>query len=141
VADKCDLHEEGFIPPSRLKILTLGFCCNPTITELSKMIFGSQLRVAIPTNDVLSYIFDNPKYDPDLPVFIDTNDPRRSISCNQARKTIRQLIAGFRARGLRKGDCVSIHSFNDVSSSCSAFRGRFPFLTVVVIAFAILDSN
>jgi hypothetical protein len=124
------------------------------------MIFESGPRVAIPTKDVLSYIFENPRYDPDLPVsimvvlasvasplmcvsqvFIDTSDPRRSISCKEARRTIRQLVAGFRATGLRKGDCVSIHSFNDVSSSYLAFGGKFLFPTAVVVAFPSLDSN
>lgn len=124
------------------------------------MIFESGPRVAIPTKDVLSYIFDNPRYDPDLSVsimvvlasvasplmcvsqvFIDTSDPRRSISCEEARRTIRQLVAGFRATGLRKGDCVSIHSFNDVSSSYLAFGGKFLFPTAVVVAFATLDNN
>ncbi|OXV05486.1 hypothetical protein Egran_06746 [Elaphomyces granulatus] len=78
------------------------------------MIFKPELRVAIPTKDVLSYTFDNPRYDQNLPVFVDTNDPNRSISFKQAHRTVRQLIAGFRAKGLEKGDCVSIHSFNDI---------------------------
>jgi long-subunit acyl-CoA synthetase (AMP-forming) len=47
-------------------------------------------------------------------VLIDAADTTRSLSSNQARKTIRQLVAGFRAAGLKKGDCVCIHSFNDI---------------------------
>lgn len=47
-------------------------------------------------------------------IYIDAHNPTRSISCNQARKLIRQIIAGLRAAGLQKGDCVLIHSFNDV---------------------------
>src|ERR1700761_1405195 len=50
-------------------------------------------------------------------IYIDAEDPRRSLSRRQAKQLIRQLIAGFQARSLRKGDCVCIHSFNDVSTT------------------------
>lgn len=50
-----------------------------------------------------------------MQVYVDTNDSTRTISCNQARVIIRQLIAGLRAAGVKPGDCIAIHSFNDVS--------------------------
>ncbi|CAG7939539.1 unnamed protein product [Penicillium olsonii] len=50
-------------------------------------------------------------------IYIDVHNPTRSISCNQARKLIRQIIAGLRAAGLQQGDCVLIHSFNDINYS------------------------
>ncbi|OJJ50311.1 hypothetical protein ASPZODRAFT_139618 [Penicilliopsis zonata CBS 506.65] len=79
------------------------------------MIFEPERRVELPTSDVLSYIFgESSSYDPDGPLYIDVGNPSRSISRNQARKIVRQLIAGFRAAGLKPGDCVSIHSFNDI---------------------------
>ncbi|CAI7594395.1 unnamed protein product [Penicillium glandicola] len=81
------------------------------------MIFEPAGRIMLPTKDLLSYIFDEPPYDQDQPIYVDVKDPTRSISCNQARKLIRQLIAGLRASGLQKGDCVLIHSFNDISYS------------------------
>ncbi|KAJ5526555.1 hypothetical protein N7513_010714 [Penicillium frequentans] len=81
------------------------------------MIFEPAERVLLPTKDLLSYIFDDPPYDQNKPIYIDAKNPRRSISCNQARSTIRKLIAGLRAAGLRKGDCVLIHSFNDINYS------------------------
>lgn len=81
------------------------------------MIFEPAERVLLPTKDLLSYIFDDPPYDQDKPIYIDTHNPSRTISCNEARKLIRRLIAGLRASGLRKGDCVLIHSFNDINYS------------------------
>ncbi|EER39172.1 adenylate-forming enzyme AfeA [Histoplasma capsulatum H143] len=76
--------------------------------------FKPEQYANLPSNDVLSWIFDNPSYDQDKPVYIDAKDPSNSISCNQARKIIRQLIAGLRAAGFEKGDCLNIHAFNDI---------------------------
>ncbi|KAJ5654696.1 hypothetical protein N7490_001699 [Penicillium lividum] len=81
------------------------------------MIFEPAERTILPTKDLLSYIFDSPQYDQDQPIYIDAKNPSRSISCNQARTTIRKLVAGLHAAGLRKGDCVLIHSFNDINYS------------------------
>ncbi|CAI7629089.1 hypothetical protein N7533_008242 [Penicillium manginii] len=81
------------------------------------MIFEPAERVLLPTKDLLSFIFDAPPYDQEKPIYIDAQNPSRSISCNEARKLIRRLIAGFRAAGLRQGDCVLIHSFNDINYS------------------------
>ncbi|KAJ5542743.1 hypothetical protein N7535_005167 [Penicillium sp. DV-2018c] len=81
------------------------------------MIFEPAVRTQLPTKDLLSHIFDEPQYDQDQPIYVDVHKPSRSISCNQARKIVRQLIAGLRAAGLQKGDCVLIHSFNDINYS------------------------
>ncbi|CAK4031062.1 acyl-coenzyme A synthetase [Lecanosticta acicola] len=64
--------------------------------------------------DILSWTFDHVKYDWDQPIYIDALKPERSISARQAKKLVRQLAAGFKAIGVQKGDCVSIHSFNDI---------------------------
>ncbi|GAB1205298.1 hypothetical protein APSETT445_003971 [Aspergillus pseudonomiae] len=47
-------------------------------------------------------------------IYNDASDPSRSISYNQARVIVRKLIAGLHAWGVQKGDCVAIHSFNDI---------------------------
>ncbi|KAL2850628.1 hypothetical protein BJY01DRAFT_233148 [Aspergillus pseudoustus] len=78
------------------------------------MFFEPTARVPIPSIDVLSYIFTEPKYDRNKPLYIDVANPSRSISYTEARKIVRQLIAGLRAWGLQPGDCVAIHSFNDI---------------------------
>ncbi|OOF93140.1 hypothetical protein ASPCADRAFT_209753 [Aspergillus carbonarius ITEM 5010] len=78
------------------------------------MIFEPAARAPVPCTDVISYIFSDPPYNHDDPIYIDVHNPTRSISYNQARSIIRQLIAGLRAWGVKKGDCVAIHSFNDI---------------------------
>ncbi|KAE8153382.1 AMP-binding enzyme [Aspergillus avenaceus] len=78
------------------------------------MIFQSDQRVDLPTTDLITYVFSNSSFDHDAPVYIDESDPTRSISYNQARAVVRQLVAGLKAWGVQKGDCVAIHSFNDI---------------------------
>ncbi|PLB44148.1 putative AMP-binding enzyme [Aspergillus steynii IBT 23096] len=78
------------------------------------MIFEPLIRHPLPSTDLLTYIFSDPKHDPNIPAYVDVHDPSRSISHTQARGIIRQLIAGLRAWGVQKGDCVAIHSFNDI---------------------------
>ena len=71
-------------------------------------------KIDIPNKDILSWIFDKPSYDHDKPVFIDATDPSRIVTGTSARPLIRKLIAGLRKAGLQRGDCVCIHSFNDI---------------------------
>lgn len=112
---------------------------------MTRVIFQSKSVVSIPTKDILSYIFDEQKYDQDEPVatihplldrhpitlffsqiYIDAYNPSRSISRNQARLIIRQLVAGFHAVGLKNGDCVAVNAFNDVSFLSLIYFGSFP---------------
>ncbi|EXJ71988.1 uncharacterized protein A1O5_04491 [Cladophialophora psammophila CBS 110553] len=74
----------------------------------------AQRKLAVPTQDLLSWIFDRPDYDPDKPIYIDTSNPSRTLCLNQGRSMVRKLAAGFRAAGLKKGECVCVHSFNDI---------------------------
>ncbi len=78
------------------------------------MPFLAQEHVDIPNKDILSWTFDDLKYDWDEPIYIDALNPKNSISARQARTLIRQLAAGFRANGLQPGDCFCINSFNDI---------------------------
>ena len=79
------------------------------------MPFLAQEHLPIPTRDILSWCYDNRHaYDQDKPIYVDAAHPERSISAKQAYKLIRRLIAGFRAAGLKKGDCVCIHAFNNL---------------------------
>ena len=88
-----------------------------------------------PDIDLLSFVFQKGGGDQDKPVIwpiiitlhtsslntrqvlIDASDASRYVTPRSARKITRQLIAGLRAEGLRPGDCVCIHSFNDVCIS------------------------
>lgn len=58
-------------------------------------------------------------------MYIDAAKPERTISNNHARQIIRKLVAGFHAAGLKEGDCVCIHSFNDI---------YYPILVLGIIA-------
>lgn len=78
------------------------------------MVFKADRQVEVAPKDILSYIFDNPSYNEDKPIYIDVHNPSRFLSLRKARQAIRRLIAGFRAAGVQPGDCVAIHSFNDI---------------------------
>lgn len=47
-------------------------------------------------------------------IYIDALDVSRSYSFNQAMQHISKLVAGLKAAGLRKGDCVLVNSLADV---------------------------
>ncbi|KIW26987.1 uncharacterized protein PV07_06769 [Cladophialophora immunda] len=78
------------------------------------MPFLAHKKLTVPTQDLLSWIFDKADYDPDKPIYIDTSNPSRTLSLNQGLGMVRKLGAGFRAAGLKKGECVCVHSFNDI---------------------------
>ncbi|ETN37935.1 uncharacterized protein HMPREF1541_07558 [Cyphellophora europaea CBS 101466] len=69
----------------------------------------------LPEEDVVTFAFGDPSYDLDKPVYHDLDDESRTLSYNQGRVLVRKLVAGFRAAGLKKGDCFSITAFNDVT--------------------------
>lgn len=85
-----------------------------------------------PNVDLLSYVFENQTDDQEKPVRFVTglirygtsltlqdidrfSNTLRFITSGSAHSTVRRLIAGLKAEGLRPGDCVCLHSFNDVS--------------------------
>ncbi|KAI5357211.1 putative AMP-dependent synthetase/ligase, AMP-binding enzyme domain, ANL domain-containing protein [Septoria linicola] len=78
------------------------------------MPFLAQEHFPLSNKDIVSWTFDHIKYDWDKPIYIDALDDKRFISARKARKLVRQLAAGFKAIGVQKGDCVSIHSLNDI---------------------------
>lgn len=78
------------------------------------MPFFAKEHFPLSHKDIVSWIFDDLPYDQDKPIYIDALDEKRSISAREARKLIRQLAAGFKAIGVQQGDCISIHSFNDI---------------------------
>ena len=67
------------------------------------------------TIDVVSWVFGNQSYDHDRAIYIDVNQPDRTITAKEAHVTVRKLIAGLKANGLNKGDPVCLYAFNDVS--------------------------
>ena len=67
--------------------------------------------------DLVSWIFGNRDYDQDTKIYIDPENAERSISANEARATVRKFVAGWKAVGLKPGDCVCVHAFNDVRAT------------------------
>lgn len=90
------------------------------------MVFKQSDELKVPAKDITSWYFDNPKVDDDKPVYIDVQNPKRHYTFGQARSTIRKLVAGFRKAGLKKGDVVCLHSFNDIN---------YPILVNGIVAF------
>lgn len=82
----------------------------------------SQRSHPLPEEDLITWTFDHCAYDKDRPIYIDADNTSRSLSWTQSRTVVRQLVAGFRAAGLRPGDCVSIAAFNDIMY-CMLFLG------------------
>ncbi|KAH7399658.1 4-coumarate-CoA ligase-like protein [Pyrenochaeta sp. MPI-SDFR-AT-0127] len=90
------------------------------------MPFLAEEHIAIPNKDLLSWMFDEQKYDQDAPIYVDAADPERNISSRQARSITKRLCAGFKSIGLKTGDCVCLLSFNDIYYSM-AFVGILSF--------------
>lgn len=66
--------------------------------------------------DLLSFAFNGPvDYDKRQPLFIDAEDPSRSLNATQVRVLIRTLIAGLKTHNVESGDCVLVHLGNNVS--------------------------
>ncbi|ETI24068.1 hypothetical protein G647_03437 [Cladophialophora carrionii CBS 160.54] len=84
-------------------------------TVVIDSVWTSCKSVPIPSTDILTYTFGNlSRYDDDTPIFIDANHPTHRILAKQALRTVRQLIKGLKALGLKEGDCVCLHAFNNI---------------------------
>lgn len=67
--------------------------------------------------DLLTFSFHGPaQYDRRRPLFIDAEDPSRSLNAAQFRLLIRTLIAGLKAHNVQSGDSVLVHMGNNVSA-------------------------
>ncbi|KPI34916.1 4-coumarate--CoA ligase-like 7 [Cyphellophora attinorum] len=88
------------------------------------MVFKGREPGPLPTKDILSWIFDETPQNADRPVAIDATETSRSHSFSQAKTLIQRYIAGLKARGVKKGDCVLLHSFNDID---------YPLLALAII--------
>lgn len=65
--------------------------------------------------DLLTFAFQGPvAYDDHQPLFLDAEDPSRSLTGSQFRSLVRTLIAGLQAHHVQRGDCVLLHLGNSV---------------------------
>lgn len=68
--------------------------------------------------DVVTFSLDaQVEYDPCKPLFIDPQEPSRSLNASQFKFLVHTLIAGLKAHGLGRGDCVLLHTGNNVRLS------------------------
>ena len=66
-----------------------------------------------PATDLLSFAFEGPyEVHQHQPLYIDAEDPSRSLDARQFRKLVRSLIAGLRAAGLQRGESVLVNLAN-----------------------------
>ncbi|KAJ5815885.1 Orotidine 5'-phosphate decarboxylase [Penicillium robsamsonii] len=71
--------------------------------------------------DLVSFAFSGPAFDPSKPIYIDARNPLRAFNAIQFRRLVRSLIAGLRARGVERGDCVLVQLENSVIHSALFF--------------------
>ncbi|KIW13619.1 hypothetical protein PV08_08810 [Exophiala spinifera] len=65
--------------------------------------------------DIVTFTFANlGQYEKNKPIFIDAKDPTQSVSASQAISTMRQLVNGLKDLGVKEGDCVCLHAFNNI---------------------------
>lgn len=70
------------------------------------------------SHDVATFALDaQAEYDISEPLFIDAQDPSQSLNGVQLPLLVRTFIAGLKAHGVRKGDCVVVHTGNNVTLS------------------------
>ncbi|KAK9312637.1 hypothetical protein V1524DRAFT_456310 [Lipomyces starkeyi] len=67
-----------------------------------------------PTEDLLTYTFAHGSHDLDRPILVDAAAPSRCLSTRQIVTDIKRVIAGLHALGIKPGDTVLVHSFNDI---------------------------
>jgi acyl-CoA synthetase (AMP-forming)/AMP-acid ligase II len=128
----------SFLDTHRFPYISRVFFCD--------MPWLSEVHLDIPNQDLLSWMFDHPQYSIDKPIYIDASNPSRSISCRQGKVLTKRLAAGFRKAGLKKGDCVCMHAFNDIYypmvflgivAAGGVFTGTNPSYTVHELIHAI----
>ncbi|KAK5449793.1 hypothetical protein LTS15_008365 [Exophiala xenobiotica] len=98
------------------------------------MVFDQQPNALISTQDVASFVLDDPKHDVDKKIYIDAVNQSRWYSTRTARTAVRRLVKGFQARGLKQGDCVLVNSMADIDYSIL-------FLAVIAAGGIICGSN
>ena len=65
--------------------------------------------------DLVTFAFDvQREYDQNKALYIDAQQPSRSLNAIQFKVLVRKIVAGLKASGLQKGERVVLHLFNSV---------------------------
>ena len=90
----------------------------------------------VPYADVLSFAFDGPSQVDDLkPLYIDAENPARTLNKSQTRSLTKNFIAGLQHEGLQAGDCVLVVLFNNVSRASPSID--FSLISVDLLFFPV----
>ncbi|KAK5211581.1 hypothetical protein LTR47_005304 [Exophiala xenobiotica] len=67
------------------------------------------------TTDILTFAFANlGRYDNTKPIFLDAKNPSDFVSASQAYEIVCQLVTGLKRIGIKEGDCVCLHAYNNI---------------------------
>ncbi|ELR05709.1 hypothetical protein GMDG_07552 [Pseudogymnoascus destructans 20631-21] len=62
----------------------------------------------------VQWLFEGLDYDQNKPIYIDANNPNRSLSAAQVKTLVLKIGSGLQKFGLQKGDCACVVSLNDI---------------------------
>ncbi|KAK6529120.1 hypothetical protein TWF694_004335 [Orbilia ellipsospora] len=82
--------------------------------DTDEPIMRGEKTYEIPHVDLLTWLFGNDQYDHDKPIFVDANHRERSMSLTEVKSMVKRMIAGLKSLGVKPGDAICIHSFNDI---------------------------
>lgn len=68
----------------------------------------------IPKTDLLTYLFPSDATPSTVPLWIDSKDPRISLSPAQLLVLVKRLALGLERTGVKKGEVVMIHTPNHI---------------------------
>ena len=74
----------------------------------------SRYSIEIPSKSILDWLFPEDQEASDVPIWIDAEDPKRSLSPRQALQWSKKLGVGLQRLGLKENDVVLIYSTNHI---------------------------
>ncbi|OBT57294.1 hypothetical protein VE04_03449 [Pseudogymnoascus sp. 24MN13] len=98
----------------------------------------------------VQWLFEGRDYDQNKPIYIDANNPDRSLSAAQVKTFVLKIGSGLQKFGLQKGDCACVVSLNDIYytptylgiiSAGGIFTGANPGYTVFELAHHLRVCN
>ncbi|OBT69247.1 hypothetical protein VE03_01891 [Pseudogymnoascus sp. 23342-1-I1] len=98
----------------------------------------------------VQWLFEGLDYDQNKPIYIDANNPERSLSAAQVKSLVLKIGAGLQKFGLQKGDCACVVSLNDIYytptylgiiAAGGIFTGANPAYTVFELAHHLSVCN
>ncbi|EWC46274.1 hypothetical protein DRE_04445 [Drechslerella stenobrocha 248] len=85
----------------------------PQVCSSSEDAMHGENIYEIPHTDLLSWVFGG-QHDRTKKIFVDAINPGRYLTTDTVKATVRSLIGGLKSIGVKPGDAVCIHSFNDI---------------------------